>query len=152
MTDLKALTDPISTFIEGLDAADPAACEAALNEKFPPGSPAVTALRDAAWAAADAGAICDKGEPGMQFSRVAKPDATPGGASIDAVLMENGAGPAHTHPNGEFCLCFGDGAATFEDRTDTWIVMGAGSRHVPEVKNGKMLILYWLPEGAVAWG
>ncbi len=152
MSDLKPLLDPISEFVATLDASDPAACEAALNERFPADGEAVTALRDAAYAAAEAGTLCDRGEPGMRFSRVAKPDATPGGASIDAVLMEDAAGPPHTHPNGEFCLCLGDGRSTFEDRTDTWIVLPKGSRHVPTVKEGRMLILYWLPEGAVTWG
>lgn len=152
MTDLKTLLEPISKFVAGLDARDPAACERALTEAFPPDSDDVQAIRQAAFAAVEAGTLCNKGEPGMQFSRLSKPDETPGGCSIDAVLMENAKGPAHTHTNGEFCLCFGEGEAKFENRPDCWVVMQSGSRHVPEVKDGRMLILYWLPEGAVVWG
>lgn len=153
MSDLLPLLKPVSEFVGTLDAADPAGAERALNERFPAGSAEVRAIRDAAFAALARGELCDRGEPGMRFSRVVKPKDDPVGCSVDAVYMENAAGPAHTHPNGEFCLCFGDdGAPTFEDRGDTWIVMPSGSRHVPTVKDGRMLILYWLPEGAVAWG
>ncbi len=153
MSDLKTLLAPISTFVAGLDASDPQACEAALNERFPSDDPVVTAVRDAARAAVRDGTICNRGEPGMQFSRVVKPADDPAGCSVDAVLMENAAGPAHTHTNGEFCLCLPENeGAKFEDRTDRWIVMPKGSRHVPTVRNGKMLILYWLPGGAVEWG
>ncbi len=153
MTDLVTLLEPITRFVADLDAADPKKCEAALEARFPSSSPAVKSIRDAAFAALAAGTLCTKGEPGMKFSRVLKPQDSPTGASIDAVYMENAAGPAHTHPNGEFCLCLAEaGAPTFENRAATWIVMPKGSRHVPTVANGKMLILYWLPAGAVAWG
>ena len=43
-------------------------------------------------------------------------------------------------------------SATFEARSDTWIVMPSGSRHTPTVAGGSMLILYWIPDGAVEWG
>jgi len=150
---LNELLAPISEFVKTLDAADPAACEKALNDKFPPDSNAVQQIATAARAALVAGTLCSRGEPGMQFSRVIKPELDAAGCSVDAVLMEESAGPPHTHPNGEFCLCIHEsGTPTFEDRGDTWIVMPKGSRHVPTVKDGRMLILYWLPDGAVTWG
>ena len=153
MTDLKSLLDPISRLVGELDAADPAACERRLAEAFPPGSPDLERIREAAVAALETGAICDRGEGTMRFSRVAKPEETACGASIDAVCMDSCAGPAHTHPEGEFCLCFPlDGEPRFEGRADTWIVLPKGSRHVPAVEGGRMLILYWLPGGAVVWG
>lgn len=152
MSELTSLLEPVSRFVAELDATDPAACERALNERFPPDSPEIAAVRAAARAAVAAGTLCNRGEAGVHYSRVARA-ADPGGCSIDAVLMENAAGPPHTHVNGEFCLCLPETeGARFEDRTDTWIVMAKGSRHVPEVKNGRMLILYWLPAGAVEWG
>ncbi len=155
MTDLVTLLDPITRFVATLDASDPKGCESRLEARFPANAAAIVALRDAAFAALAAGTLCTKGEPGMKFSRVQKPQESPTGASIDAVWMENAAGPAHTHPNGEFCLCLPDpkapGAPTFESRAATWIVMPKGSRHVPTVANGRMLILYWLPAGAVTW-
>ena len=153
MSELKTLLDPISKFIATLDASDPKRCEQALNAQFAPSSDAVKKIREAAFAALAAGTLCNRGEPNLKYSRFEKPEANPGGCSIDAVYMDDVAGPAHTHTNGEFCLCFADrGEATFEDRRDTWIVMAKGSRRFPTVKNGRMLILYWLPAGAVAWG
>ena len=153
MSELKALLEPVTKFVATLDAADPAACERALNAKFPATSPEIKAIATAAHAAAAAGTICMKGEPNLKFSRVVKPAESSTGASIDAVLMDDVAGPVHTHPNGEFCLCLPvSGQPTFEQRAATWIVMPKGSRHVPTVKSGKMLILYWLPEGACVFG
>ena len=152
LTQLTELLEPISRLVPSLDAGDPKAAEARLNQEFPGDSERVLQIREAAMAAVEAGVLCHKGAPGMQFSRLSKPEATTGGCSIDAVLMENSAGPAHTHTLGEFCLCLPlTEGATFEDRSDVWIVMPTGSRHVPEVKLGRMLILYWLPEGAVSW-
>jgi len=153
MSDLIPLLTNVSEVVVTLDAADPASAETALNERFPPDGEAVQAIREAAFAGVAAGTVCDRGEPGMQFSRIIKPAADPAGCSVDAVFMEDSEGPAHTHPNGEFCLCLADtGSPTFEDRSDTWIVLPSGSRHVPTVKGGRMLILYWLPEGSVTWG
>ena len=153
MSDLKALLDPISTFLPELELSDSSAAEARLEERFPSSSPEIAAIREAALAALAAGGICERGDPGMKWGRISKPEDTPGGASIDAVHMKDSAGPPHTHPNGEVCLCIPQTeGAKFEQRTDAWIVMPAGSRHVPEVVDGEMLILYWLPEGAVTWG
>lgn len=152
MSALKTLLEPISTFVAGLDAADPQAAEHALSAQFPPDAQLLRDIRTAALAEVQAGTLCHRGEPGMRFSRVVKPEHDRGGCSIDAVLMKDAAGPVHTHTNGEFCLCLPlHGEPTFEDRRDTWIVMAKGSRHQPTVRSGEMLILYWLPAGAVEW-
>ena len=153
MSDLKNLLEPISAFVPELDLSDAGPAEAALNERFPPGSDEIGTIRSAAFAALAAGEIAERGEPGMKWGRLAKPEDTTGGSSIDVVYMSDSSGPAHTHTKGEVCLCFGESeSATFENRGDTWIVMPAGSRHEPTVRGGSMLILYWLPEGAVKWG
>jgi hypothetical protein len=153
MSDLKSLLEPISLFVPELDLSDGPKAEAALNERFPANSEEIAAIRAAGFAALAAGEIAERGEPGMKWGRISKPEATPGGCSIDVVHMCDSSGPAHTHTNGEVCLCFGESdTATFENRGDTWIVMPAGSRHEPTVRDGSMLILYWLPEGAVQWG
>lgn len=153
MSDLKPLLGPVSTFVVTLDLNDTAAAEASLRRQFPPGGAEVAALASAAKAALAAGTICQKGDPGMKWSRVVKPEADPAGCSIDAVHMASSSGPPHTHLRGEVCLCLPEaGTPRFEGRTDTWIVLPPGSRHVPTVTDGTMLILYWLPGGAVAWG
>jgi hypothetical protein len=150
---LASMLAPVSTFVNGLDLSKPADAEARLAKEFPPEGPFVAAVRDRARAALAAGEICQKGENGMKFSRVAKPEADPGRCSIDAVHMDRAKGPFHTHLRGEVCLCLPDDAtATFEGRRATWMVLPVGSRHEPRVDHGSMLILYWWPEGAVAWG
>lgn len=149
--ELTTLLAPISTLIPTLDLTDPGAAEAALTRALPPGSDAVAAIERAAREALAAGTIAHRGEAPMRFSRVIKPVA--GGPAVDCVHMEDCAGPAHTHPNGEVVLCFPDApGATFDGRADTWVVHPRGSRHTPTVAGGSMLILYWLPEGAVVWG
>ena len=62
----------------------------------------------------------------------------------------NSPGPRHRHPNGEIDLCFGiSGASRFDGQPEGWIVYGKGSVHVPTVTGGEMLILYFLPGGAI---
>lgn len=152
MSDLKTLLMPISKAVKTMDLTDIKKAEAELNKMFPPASPEIQQIKKLAEEALASGAICGRGEPGMKFSRVVKPQDDAGGCSIDAVFMENSSGPVHTHTKGEVCLCFPQsGEPAFEGRRDTWIVMHAGSRHVPTVTGGAMLILYWWPEGAVAW-
>ena len=59
-------------------------------------------------------------------------------------------GPMHVHPQGEIDLCFAeDGEPTFDGQPPGWVVYPPGSKHVPTVAGGKMLILYLLPGGAI---
>ena len=100
----------------------------------------------------EAGWLCPRENQGAAFGRVAKPTESTHNLSIDAVYM-SGAGAAHTHPNGEVSVCFPtEGEPTFEGHADGWVVKAPGSSHVPTVTGGKMLILYFLPEGAMEWG
>lgn len=152
MTDLKTLLSPISIFVKGLDLEDSKAAEDALHRKWPANSPEVAALRAAALAALEAGTICNRENGGIKFSRVLKPEQDAGGCSIDAVYMKECSGPVHTHTKGEVCFCIPtEGTPAFDGHTGTWVVMRKGSRHMPTVRGGTMLILYWWPEGAVAW-
>lgn len=152
-TDWKTLLAPISHFVVSLDLSDAGKAESELNRAYPPDSDAVRTICSAVEAAWKAGTIADRGEPNMRFSRVVKPKDDAAGCSVDVVAMKDSSGPVHTHTLGEVCLCIPiEGKPTFEGREGTWIVMPKGSRHVPTVKGGTMLILYWWPEGAVAWG
>jgi Domain of unknown function (DUF4863) len=59
-------------------------------------------------------------------------------------------GPAHAHPHGEVDMIMPlDGDAKFDGRGAGWLVYPAGSRHAPTVTEGKALVLYLLPEGAI---
>ena len=59
-------------------------------------------------------------------------------------------GPQHRHGNGEVDLCFTTrGDARFDGHAQGWVVYPPGSVHVPTVTQGEMLILYFLPGGAI---
>ena len=133
-------------------AAEVQALEDAMNQQFPADSEQVRAVGKAFEEGVAAGWLCDRGAPNARFSRVARASSETHDLSIAAVRLR---GPAlrHTHTRGEVTLAFAvDGAApTFEGRERGWIVMGAGSTHVPEVVGGCMNLIYFLPGGAVEW-
>ena len=107
---------------------------------------AVAAVREAAVASIGSDWLLPKSSGGIRFGRVAK-DLH--GFSIDAVLMAV-PGPRHRHPNGEIDLCFVTrGEPEFDGQPAGWVVYGKGSAHVPTVAGGEMLILYFLPGGAI---
>ena len=104
----------------------------------------------------DAGWLCDRGEPNARFCRLAKATAETHGLSIDVVSLE-GEAVEHTHPRGEVTIGFrarglpADASPTFDDRDPGWVFLGPGSRHAPRVDGGRMVLMYFLPDGAVEW-
>ena len=144
-----ATFQPLIDAARNLDLSDPAAAEKTLTERLDPDGPAVAELRNELLKLLEAGEIADRGEMPVQWSRVAKASEETGGFSIDVVHM-NGAGPRHRHPKGEidFCLAL-DGSPTFDGRAPGWVVLGPDSTHVPTVSDGRMLIVYLLPEGEI---
>lgn len=136
----------------GVDVSDPAGARAALAAAFPHDGPQGLALRAALLAGMEAGVICDKGGKGdIRYSRLAKPDQTAHGFSVDLVWM-TGPGINHRHPQGEINLCYAvEGEAHFDGQPEGWVVFAPDSAHVPTVTNGRMLIVYFLPAGAVEW-
>lgn len=133
---------------QALTAVDVAAKDgAAQAERQAPFAGAmVQAIRAAAVANRDSEWLLPKAMAGIRFGRVAK-DLH--GFSVDAVLMDV-PGPKHRHPNGEIDLCFATaGDPRFDGKPAGWVVYGKDSVHVPTVKGGEMLILYFLPAGAI---
>lgn len=141
---------PVLDALTGLDLTDPTAARAALESRLSPATMAeVThALREAH---AHTPLTPKRATPTLSFGRLAKATPDTRGFSIDVVDME-GSGAAHTHPMGEvsWCIPLG-GAPTFEGATSGWVVMEPGSRHVPSAIGGRMLIVYFLPDGAMDW-
>ncbi|MBM4060756.1 MAG: DUF4863 family protein [Planctomycetes bacterium] len=129
-----------------VDAADAAAqAEAAAPFR----GELVEAVRGPAIAAIAGDWLLPRQNAGIRFGRVVK-DLH--GFSVDAVLMA-APGPRHRHPNGEIDLCFAtQGEPRFDGRPAGWTVYGKGSVHVPTVRSGEMLILYFLPGGAIEFG
>lgn len=151
----------LASIVEGLartPVTTPEAAEslvAALGDRWPMSSPTIVALQEALRRGVEAGWLCDRGEPHARFSRIAKPSPATLDCSLDLVSLA-GAATEHGHPRGEITLGMpasaADADARFDGRPPGWVVMPEGSRHVPTVTGGRMLLLYALPGGAIAWG
>ncbi|MEO0605119.1 MAG: DUF4863 family protein [Myxococcota bacterium] len=140
---------PIAERVAAIDLTDAPTAEAALNEAFPVSE--LGELRAQMIAASEEGWLTPRENAGVRFGRLAKPVDATHGLSIDVVDMTSG-GPGHTHPNGEASLCFAlEGTPTFMDKPEGWVVAAAGTHHVPTVAGGRMLIAYFLPDGAMVF-
>ena len=139
------LLDPLAGLLQNVDVAAADAAAAAEHKASFRGS-MISAIRAAAIAAIDSDWLLPKENGGIRFGRVAK-DLN--GFTIDAVLMST-PGPKHRHPNGEIDLCFAtEGEPRFDGHPEGWVVYGPDTTHVPTVTDGQMLILYFLPGGAI---
>ena len=140
---------PVLALLPGLDLGDVPACEKALRGLATDGLEA--ALREGA----AEGWLTPREGGGVKFGRLAKALPETNGYTIDVVDMSGPArGPdglaAHTHVTGEIDLCFAlEGAPAFDGRRDRWVVFPPGSRHVPTVTGGGMLIVYFVKDGAI---
>jgi hypothetical protein len=147
---LELLAAPMAA-TAGVDLKDPAAARAVLHRSFAPEGAEGRALRAALVQAVEQGVICDRGKDAIRYSRLCKPDATPHQLSVDFVWM-TGPGIPHRHPRGEINLCYAvEGSPRFDGQPEGWVVFPPGSTHVPTVTGGRMLIVYFLPGGAVEW-
>lgn len=121
-----------------------------LNGSRGVGSATYAALKASCEAGAKEGWLCNREGGGIRYGRIFKPADDLHGFSVDVVDMANIAGPHHVHPNGEIDLVMPlQGDATFDGRGAGWVVMPAGSAHCPTVANGRALVLYLLPQGAI---
>lgn len=142
------LLRPIAAALQPVDV-DAADAARTAERAVPFAGAAVAAVRAAAVASIGSDWLLPKASAGIRFGRVAK-DLH--GFSVDAVLMDV-PGPRHRHPNGELDLCFATrGEPKFDGHAPGWVVYGKGSVHVPTVAGGEMLILYFLPGGAIEFG
>ena len=140
---------PLLDAARGVDLTNAAEAEAELGRRLDPSGPVAAQLAADLRVLLDRGEIAARGELPVRYGRVAKAGPDTDGFSIDVVLM-TGAGPRHTHPNGEVDYCIAlDGDPTFDERPAGWVVCEAGSTHVPTVAGGTMLIVYLLPDGAI---
>lgn len=119
-----------------------------LTSSAPTDGQLVDSICDAAMAGIEDGWLLPAERGGIRFGRIA---ADISGFSVDAVLS-SGTGPRHRHPQGEVDLVFAlAGDPRFDGHPAGWVVYPPGSEHVPAVTGGEMLILYFLPGGAIEW-
>lgn len=142
------LITPITGDIHGksLDAK----LEGELNAAYPADGAAFYDLFEACKHAIAAGWMCNREAGGIKFGRVIKPGHETQGFSVDVVDMKDLKGPHHRHPNGEIDMIMPiDAQAKFDGRGAGWLVYGPGSAHHPTVTEGRALVLYLLPQGAI---
>ena len=124
--------------------------ESHLNAEHGPGSHLYEQLFDACKVGVRDGWLCNREADGIRYGRVLKATDATHGFSVDVVAMENIAGPHHLHPNGEIDLIMPlTPGACFDSRPAGWCVYETGSAHRPAVTEGRALVLYLLPQGAI---
>lgn len=135
---------PLLARLASLDADDPAGASLALAGFD------VSGIEATLRAAHAEGWLTPKESGGVRWGRLSRAAPETHGFSVDIVEMDGAAAGPHTHPSGEFDLCFAlDGQPRFDGRAPGWVVYPPGSRHVPTVHGGRMLIAYFLPQGAI---
>lgn len=143
-----ALIGSITARLDGrrLDAA----LAAELEDTFPAGGAKFDTVFAACRDAIASGWMCNREAGLIRYGRVVKPGPATHGFSVDVVEMENVVGPHHVHPNGEIDLVMPmTEGARFDGHGAGWVVYGPGSAHRPTVSDGKALVLYLLPQGAI---
>lgn len=124
--------------------------EAELGRRFPPHGEVYRSLAGACERGIAEGWLCRQGTAGRRFGRVLEASPATHDLSVDVVELEDVVGPHHRHPNGEICLVMPVTApATFDGRGAGWLVYGPGTAHRPTVRDGKAIVLYMLPGGAI---
>lgn len=127
-----------------------AALESRLNARQGPGSETYEALFAACRTGVKEGWLCNREGGGIKYGRVLKATGATHGYSVDVVDMQDLAGPHHVHPNGEIDLIMPlTPGARFDGCPAGWRVYEPGSAHHPTVTQGRALVLYLLPQGAI---
>lgn len=121
-----------------------------LNDRFAIVSDEFRQLAEACRTGIMEGWLCNREAGGIKFGRIIKPGLDTSGFSVDVVEMENIVGPHHRHPNGEIDMVIPEtGDAKFDGHGEGWLVYEPNSAHKPTVTNGRAVILYLLPDGAI---
>ena len=129
-----------------------ASLESHLNAEHGPGSHLYELIFDACKLGVRDGWLCNRDAGGIRYGRVLKAADATHGFSVDVVDMEDIAGPHHVHPNGEIDLIMPlTPGACFDTQPAGWCVYGTGSAHRPTVTQGRALVLYLLPQGAITF-
>ena len=141
---MKQVTDHIGE--RPLDSA----LEADLNRAFQANGEVYSRILDTCRAAIAAGWMCEREAGGIKYGRVIKSAPDMRGYSVDVVDMDAVRGPHHRHPNGEIDLVMPlTEDAKFDGRGAGWVVYAPDSAHFPTVTEGRALVLYLLPQGAI---
>lgn len=149
--DISGFQSLISQLTEEIASAPiDASLESHLNAEHGPGSHWYELAFEACKVGVRDGWLCQREGGGIKYGRVLKATDATHGFSVDVVDMADIAGPHHVHPNGEIDLIMPlTPGACFDGRPAGWCVYEAGSAHRPTVTQGRALVLYLLPQGAI---
>jgi hypothetical protein len=143
-TALREVTDAIA----GLPVAPSLA--ATLNARFPADGEAYARIAALCRQGIAEGWLCQREAGGIRYGRPVKPGPATAGYSVDVVLMEDIAGPHHSHPQGEIDLIIPETpGAMFDGHGAGWHVYGPDTAHHPTVSGGRAIVLYLLPQGEI---
>jgi hypothetical protein len=124
--------------------------DAWLNREHGAESDTFRALKASCVTGAAEGWLCNREAGGIRYGRIFKPADDLHGFSVDVVDMADVAGPHHSHPHGEIDLIMPiDNDARFDGRPAGWLVCPPASAHRPTMSQGRALVLYLLPQGAI---
>lgn len=150
---LREAIQPICTLIQSLNTQKDSIKEI-LEKHFPISE--LNEIRSLCEQGIEEGWLCPRGGDNLYYGRVQK-SISQDILGVDSVDM-NGtttpcAGPGHEHPQGEIDLCFAlSGTPNFDGHPEGWTVYPPKSWHIPTVTNGRMIILYFLPQGSIRFG
>lgn len=148
--ELCALLAPVIEEISG--APWDAALAARLNAAFPPDGPLFREIEARCAAGIEGGWMGLAGEEVRKGARVIEPGPDTCGLSVDVVQLIDFTGPHHGHPGGEVCAVMTEGPeGRFDGNPRGWAVYPPGSEHWPAGTGGRVRILFFLPDGAIAY-
>jgi len=124
-----------------------------LSKRFPLSSSLIQQIRQWSLDGVHNGTIRMRGPQSLRFGNLLHQKRSTFPFRIDIVDM-SGVGPGHLHPLGEVNLCFtttndGTGLTSFDGISEGWVVKQPNSWHKPTVRHGRMIIIYFLPQGKV---
>ena len=145
-TQLRAAVQPILDHLHQCDLSSHD-IQADISQKFP--LEKLDHIRNLVKEGIQEGWFAPREGHNLTYGRLCKPSEESHGFSVETVDMTS-TGPGHTHPLGEIDLCFSlEGHPLFDGRDEGWTCYPPNSWHTPTVSNGRMAILYFLPQGSI---
>ena len=153
MTGIDSFTDRVAEVTASI-AGRPLdkALEQHLNAEFPADGTLFRDIRSTCESAIAAGWMCQQGEGSRKFGRIVQPGPATHNFSIDVVDITDLVGPHHRHPTGEIDMIMPlTPGARFDGHGQGWLVYPPDSAYRPTVTAGRVLVLYLLPNGEIAF-
>lgn len=147
---LVAMLSRLKSDLHGLNLSKPEVARAALQAKYPLTGDYLVEVRRLWQRGVDEGWLRESAVAGAMGLRLAPPNKYfP--FSIDAMVLGSHA-KGHGHPKGEVSLTWAiDGTPKYCGGEPGWMVSAPGSKHLPEVKGGRMFVLTFVPDGKYDW-